>query len=347
MIGTDAERDDRLLSGILLGDSLPMRRVRERIARLARTQLPVLVDGPTGSGKELVATGLHLLSGRSGKFVAVNICAISDTMFEDALFGHARGAFTGAIDETIGYFGESNGGTLFLDEVGALPLILQTKLLRVLETRQFRPVGAKCDRQSNFRLVAATNEDLEAAVASGRFREDLLFRLRAGVIRLPPLVERREDVAQLARYFARLTARADVRQDDGTSPTLSDAAIELLDRQMWRGNVRELRHVIELAVVSASGAQVGALEMTEALRDVCGFRARQDRTSTELKRRQLIEVLRGTNGSKAAAARRLGISLSHLYRLIQSLRISERELGDDGSSASREFLSPAAPSSEM
>jgi DNA-binding NtrC family response regulator len=323
MMDSPHDRSGDLLSGILLGDSLAMRRVRARVARLAPASIPVLIEGPTGSGKELVAGGLHSLSGRAGRFVAVNVCAIGESMFEDALFGHARGAFTGAIDESIGLVGEADAGTLFLDEIGSLSVALQSKLLRVLDTREFRPVGAKRDRRSDFRLVAATNEDLSAAAAAGHFREDLLFRLRAGLVRLPTLRERREDIRVLALHFARDVMSSPTSSSAQPHENLSDAALDLLAQHAWRGNVRELKHVIELAALLAGDAHIDLAAVSQAIDDVCGPQesaARRD-TRSDLERQRVKDALEAVEWDTTLAAERLGVNRSHVYRLMQRLGI--------------------------
>lgn len=236
-----------LLSQLLIGESGEVRRLRALVEKVAVSPLSVLISGPTGAGKELVAEAIHRLSCRPGPLVAVNICAVPETMFESTLFGHVRGAFTGAVGESIGLLGEAHGGTLFLDEIGALPVRDQPKLLRVLETRIYRAVGARQDRASDFRLLAATNEDLDAAVESGRFREDLRHRMGHVTIRVPSLAERRDDIPLLVRHFADA-----VTGDE--SLKIDDDAMLLLYQQAWPGNVRELRSaVVTLAALNDTG----------------------------------------------------------------------------------------------
>ena len=178
-----------------------MRELRALIARVAPLRMPVLIEGATGTGKELAAALLHRDSGRSGGLVAFNVCALGESMFEDALFGHVKGAYTGALGESLGFLREANGGTAFFDEISGLPLPLQAKLLRAIETGVFRPIGASRDAMSEFRTVAATNEQLRELVAAGRFREDLMHRLSGITVRMPTLAERVDDIPELVRHF--------------------------------------------------------------------------------------------------------------------------------------------------
>lgn len=254
--------DGRTLAGLLLGESRLMKDLRDSIAKLAPSRLPVLIEGPTGAGKELVAEALHLASGRRGAFVPVNVCAIGEGLFESTLFGHVRGAFTGAAADQRGYLREADGGTIFLDEIAGLALAQQAKLLRAIESRAFRPVGASADTQSDFRVVAASNEPLDRLAAEGRFRADLLYRLRGTRVRVPALLERIEDVDILAQHFARHAAEA------GSSAVLAAGAIEPLRRYEWPGNVRELRAVVEHAAVLAGGAAVQRAHVEAAMRAI-------------------------------------------------------------------------------
>jgi DNA-binding NtrC family response regulator len=320
-----ANLSEQSLAALLVGRSPAMRKLRERILRLADSSLPVLIEGPTGSGKELVAQALHAFSGRPGPFVPFNVCAIAETMFEDAVFGHVRGAFTGATDDAPGYLFEADRGTAFLDEISGLPLLMQAKLLRAVETREFRPVGAKRDRRSDFRLIVATNEDLARLVSAGRFRDDLRYRLRAGVIHVPALRERPEDIPELATCFARRASGCADGNQAQRSVELSTAAIRTLELYGWPGNVRELRNVIELALVLGDNALIGSTEIAEALWDVSG--ARQSAVVVEegeFERRRLVDVLERCDWDTARAARELGMHRSHLYRVMQQLAIAPR-----------------------
>lgn len=245
------------LEAVLLGESPVMRALRADIVRYGASRLPILIEGPTGAGKELVASALHATSRRSGELVAFNVCAVGDGMFEDALFGHVKGGFTGATRDAAGYLAEANGGTVFMDEISGLGLQSQAKLLRALETGVFRPVGAARDRVSDFRLVSASNEDLGGMVARRSFRLDLLQRIGGHVLDVPSLDSRREDIPQLVRHFLR---------DGRLLASISDEAIARLQSHVWGGNVRQLRHAVQRLAIVAGGDEIGAGHVEEALR---------------------------------------------------------------------------------
>jgi len=301
------------IDDLLLGESAVMTRVRSLVARLAPTRLPVLIQGPTGAGKELVAQALHAASGRPGRFVALNVCAIPDAMVEDTLFGHVRGAFTGAAADHKGYLREADGGTVFLDEIGALSLDGQAKLLRVSETRIFRPVGAAADVQSDFRLVAATNVAMASLVRAGRFRGDLAHRISAAVVTVPPLRDHQEDVPQLARHFARAAGRALSREVD-----LSVAACDLLAARDWSGNIRELRNVVQAAVALDDGPLLGTDAIRAAL--ALGEPPAMGRDQGFAGRR-LLALLEANAWNTTLVARELGVHRGTVYRRIQALGI--------------------------
>jgi DNA-binding NtrC family response regulator len=278
-----------------------MRELRALIARVAPTRLPVLIEGPTGSGKELVAAQLHCASGRTGSLVAFNVCAIGETMFEDALFGHVRGAYTGAIGESMGFLREANGGTAFFDEISGLPLPLQAKLLRAIETGVFRPIGAARDARSDFRPIAATNDDLSELVREGRFRADLWHRMSGVVLRVPALVDRIDDVPVLARHFL------------GGGASVTDDAMAALMTRAWPGNVRELRQVLEAASVFANGViDATAIDAAVANR---GARTPKNSPARSLaERSELVAVLESAAWDTSRAASELGIHRATMYR---------------------------------
>jgi len=220
------------------------------IERIAPSEAPVLINGETGTGKELVARHIHLLSGRKGPFLAINCGAISDHLAESEFFGHEAGSFTGATGKREGWFEAANGGTLFLDEIGDLPLPLQVKLLRVLQEREVVRIGSRKSIPVDIRLVAATNVDLGHAVSAGHFRRDLLYRINIAQVRLPPLRERPGDILPLARYFAKMYSQ----RMGYSQPEFAAESIQLLNRYSWPGNIRELENVVHFALlVSKSG----------------------------------------------------------------------------------------------
>lgn len=306
---------EAILSNIILGESGVIRELRALIMRVAPLDLPVVVQGPTGAGKELVAQALHAASGRVGKSVAFNVCAVPDAMFEDALFGHVRGAFTGATSDALGYLLEADRGTIFLDEIGGLSLPLQAKLLRVIETRRFRPVGARADRTSDFRVIAATNQPLDELVEEGLFRSDLMHRLCGIVISVPPLRERVEDIPIIARHFLRTVSA------HSTPPEITDDAIRVLQEYDWPGNVRELRHTLERAVALHDGRTIGPDDIKAT---IGGFRRRHSATSTSPSastRMRLFEVLDQLDWDTQRAASHLGVHRSTIYRWMQKYGI--------------------------
>jgi len=311
----------------MVGDSEGMRAVRALIERVAPTDARVLITGESGTGKELVAAAIHRQSRRAaGPFVRLNCAAIPRELVESELFGHERGAFTGATERRHGRFELASGGTLFLDEVGDLGAEAQAKLLRALEAGEIERVGGGEAIPVDVRFVAATNKDLRAEVAAGRFREDLYFRLLVIPIPLPPLRERREDVGPLVRHFlARSQARGGLRP-----PRLADRAVQALERHPWPGNVRELANTVERIAILYSGAEVGAPEIRAILAGGAqGGGARTaaepaDRGSLaerldEFERSVILEALEAGDGSVSEAARRLHTDRPNLYRRMRRL----------------------------
>ncbi|WP_454918388.1 sigma-54-dependent transcriptional regulator [Xanthobacter sediminis] len=292
----------------LVGDSLSIRAVRDMVARVAPMPTTVLVTGESGTGKEVTARALHTASPRAQKpFVPVNCAAIAPDIIESELFGHLKGAFTGAASSREGLFFYAQGGTLFLDEVGELPPGLQAKLLRVIEDKKVRPVGAEREVPVDVRLVAATNCDLKEMVASGRFRQDLYYRLNVVNIDLAPLRERAADVAPLARLFM-----AELSMQLGVPPLeLSAAVLRQLARYPWPGNVRELRNVIERALILGDFPR----DVVPA-EDGDGEEAHSQALEA-VEKHHMLKVLSEAGGNRSEAARRLGVSRKTLDRKLK------------------------------
>jgi two-component system response regulator AtoC len=296
----------------LVGSSASMRSLREQISRAALVDANVLITGESGTGKELVARAVHLGGARAtGPFVAVSCAAVPNEILEAELFGHARGAFTGAAQSRSGLFQEASGGTLFLDEIGDMPLELQPKLLRALQERSVRPLGGAREVAADVRIVAATNRDLQAAVRAGTFREDLLFRLNVLHLDLPPLRLRERDVIELARHFL---LRASVA---GKHFQLSRDAEAPLLAYRWPGNVRELENSMNAAMALASEGHIGFDELPTRVRAQRGTQSAPSDPPPSLEdveRRHIELVLRAVGWNKARAARKLGIDRATLYR---------------------------------
>ncbi|HJR63485.1 MAG TPA: sigma-54 dependent transcriptional regulator [Gemmatimonadaceae bacterium] len=310
----------------IIGVSHALREAVELARKVAPYPLTVLLTGESGTGKELIARLIHATSRRAGAaFVAVNCGAIPETLVESELFGHVKGAFTGATIDKPGLFEEADGGTLFLDEVGELPAPLQVKLLRVLQEGDVRRVGATVSRTVDVRIIAATNRDLATDVTTGRFRSDLYYRVNVVGIRLPPLRERREDIPILVDHFLQSHARR-----LGIDPRpLAARALELLNEYSWPGNVRELANVIERALVLATGDTIEAAALPEVLRAAPGAPLPSDsdlsikRGIEQLERTLIGRALERTQGNRTRAARLL--ELSHRALLY---KIREYGLGD-------------------
>jgi two-component system response regulator HydG len=255
---------ERFSTSAIVGTSQPIRALHDFIERVADTPAPVLIFGETGSGKGLVARALHAESQRaSAPFVAVNCAALPENLLESELFGHVRGAFTGATADRVGLFAQADGGTLFLDEIGDMPASLQAKLLHVLEQNVIRPIGSERERRIDVRIIAATHRDLPVAVRQGQFREDLLYRLDVVSVRVPALRNRREDLPDLA---ARFLEQARARYPRSPVERFGAEALELLGGYGWPGNVRELAHTIEKAVLLGNGPEIVAKDLPEVVR---------------------------------------------------------------------------------
>jgi DNA-binding NtrC family response regulator len=313
----------------IIGRSAPMEHLFEQMRLVAPTRSSVLIVGDSGTGKELVANALHRASPRRNeRFLAINCGAIPSDILESELFGHERGAFTGAVTRKIGKFELAHRGSLFLDEISELYPELQVKLLRVLEERQIMRVGGSELIPVDFRLIAATNRDLEKEVADGRFREDLYYRLKVVTLRIPPLRERPGDIPQLAEHFLNLFC-----QEHGKPPQrLSPGTLELLSRFSWPGNVRQLRNVIESAVVFSQGEEITPADLPVEVREssavsTAGLPVQsvvgEPRTMADIERQAILETLERTGGHRAKAADILGIGLRTLQRKL-------KEYKDDG-----------------
>jgi DNA-binding NtrC family response regulator len=311
--------------GSLIGRTAPMLEVYKQVAHSADSSAPVLIIGESGVGKELVARAIHDHGARGREpFVAINCGAIADTLLESELFGHQRGAFTGAVADHKGVFEQAGKGTVLLDEIGDTTPALQVRLLRVLEEGEVRPVGANRSLKVSPRVIAATNAPLEQAVAEGRFRQDLYYRLSVIVIRVPPLRERRADIPLLiGSFFEDACARA------GKKQVLSAEALEALMRHAWPGNVRELRNTIERLVVSSRGAVIKAFDLADT--DLASQPRPEEpsfanlTTLDDLERRYLLHVLDAANGNRTRAAEILGIDRRTLYRMAGRFGIDLKE----------------------
>jgi two-component system response regulator HydG len=314
----------------LIGGSEKMAAVRRSLDKIAPSETTVFVAGESGTGKELVARAIHRLSRRAaGPFVKVNCGALTETLLESELFGHEKGAFTGAIKTRLGRFELADGGTLFLDEVGDIPAAMQVKLLRVLQEQEFERVGGEQPIRVDVRIVSATHKPLEQEVAAGRFRQDLFYRLHVLPVRLPPLRERREDIPALAAHFiGKLGPRTNPRVR-----RLSDAALGRLMAYHWPGNVRELENALEQALVFAEGEEIGPAALPPFLQ---APGAAEDRLEVprelslpeildDLERQLIVKAYREARGVKTETARLLGIKTSALYYKLEKYGLGQGE----------------------
>jgi DNA-binding NtrC family response regulator len=301
----------------LVGESPPFRSLLQLIERVAPSESTVLIDGETGSGKEMVAKVIHARSLRRDRpFVVVECAALQESILQSELFGHERGAFTGADRSKPGLFEVANRGTVFLDEIGETSQATQVKLLRVLDTSTFRHVGGTAEIRVDVRILAATNRDLPAMVAQGMFRQDLYYRLSTITIRVPPLRERGQDIDLLAGHFVAL-----LNERFGLRRHLSPAALQALGRHDWPGNVRELLHAIEAAMIVCEGAEIRPEHLPAAIRSRAQAPPQETTDEVlsldEMERRHIELALRKTGGHRGNAARMLGISERNLYRKLR------------------------------
>src|SRR6266403_586755 len=333
--------DERYGLENILGESIALREVLDTIRQVAPSSANVLIEGESGTGKELAAHALHNLSRRNkAKFVTVHCAALSPTLLESELFGHERGAFTGAHERRIGRFEQANGGTIFLDEVAEIDPSTQVKLLRVMsEQRAFERVGGNQTLRADVRVIAATNKNLETLVREGKFRDDLFFRLNVVRITMPPLRERKEDIPLLIRGFLRHFCK----ENNKPLVDLTSDAMDALLSYNWPGNVRELRTAIEHGVVMATGPKITLRDLPMAVRQAAGVasprgisagKAFEEKSSPldlhETERRLIVQALATTNGNVTAAAKKLGISRRTLHRKINEMNAKEKEPAKTG-----------------
>ncbi|MDH5492654.1 MAG: sigma-54 dependent transcriptional regulator [Myxococcales bacterium] len=308
-----------LKSRSIVGSAPSLRRALDVARTAATSSATVLVLGESGTGKELLARLIHDESGRKGAFVGVNLAALPETIVESELFGHEKGAFTGAIARREGRIAQAEGGTLFLDEIGELSHAVQVKLLRVIQEGEYEPVGGR-SRKASFRLIAATNRDLDAAVKAGDFREDLYYRLHVIAVTSPPLRDRRDDIPLLADHFLDLYGR----KNGKSGLRLAPEALERLVAYGWPGNVRELENVIERAVVLGRGPELGVQDLPESIAEavLCSgaLTFPIGTPLAEIERRTIQATLEHTAGDKQLAAQLLGISARTIYRKLGAER---------------------------
>ena len=309
----------------IVGRSAAMQEVFDTVRQVAGTKATVLIEGESGTGKELIAHALHRLSNRNkGPYVAVHCAALSPTLLESELFGHEKGAFTGATERRRGRFELADGGSLFLDEIGEIDASIQVKILRVLEERNFERVGGQETIETDTRLIAATNRNLRTMMEQGKFREDLFYRLFVVVIRIPPLRERREDIPLLVQHFLQISANENNRQIDGVTPD----AMQALTDYHWPGNIRELRNAIERTVVLSRSSRITLRELPVEIRNqgpsVETSGASVSPLSIDAAEKNLIvKALKSNSGNRTRAAEQLGISRRTLHRKLHEYQLTD------------------------
>ena len=310
----------------IIGQSAAMQRVFEIVAQVSDLPANILIEGESGTGKELIARAIHSSSSRvSGPFIPVNCAAIPETLLESELFGYVRGAFTDARRDRPGLFREASGGMLFLDEISEMPLTLQTKLLRVLEDKEVRPLGANQSEKVDTRVLSASNRNLDELVRNGKFRQDLYYRLNVIRIELPALRQRSEDIPLLVRYFIEKFAAGAKRNVEG----IQDDALAALKSYDWPGNIRELEHTVERAVLLGKGTLVGAEDLPTNLMArgesaiVLAQAFAKQFTLYDLEREYIGKVLESTKGNKTEAARILGVDRTTLYRKLEEYKFKD------------------------
>jgi DNA-binding NtrC family response regulator len=334
--------EDRYRFQNIVGRSARMRDLFDLVDSVAASDANILIQGESGTGKELIANAIHRRSARArGPFIKINCAALPKDLIESELFGYRRGAFTGATADREGLLEAAEGGSLLLDEIGEMPPYLQTKLLRVLQERAYRPLGSDRTVRVNFRLISATNADIDAALADGRLREDLYFRINTISLRVPPLRERTEDIPLLSEHFIEVFRERYQRGVKAMAP----AVHHLLIRHRWAGNVRELENVIERAVLVAKGTEITVADLPEAFRQQASARADfvvpPHRTLAEIERLAIQQTLERTNGNKQEAARILGLYRPTLYSKMRKHGLQD---GPDGARKAAASRAPASTS---
>ncbi len=316
----------------IIGKSRPMKELMDMVSMVAPSDATVLITGESGTGKELIARAIHRNSRRKDRpLVTVNCAALTETLLESELFGHEKGAFTGADRRREGRFMQANGGTIFLDEIGEMSLAMQAKLLRVIQEKEIQRVGSDSTLRVDVRIVAATNRDLKDDVAEGKFRQDLFYRLSVVVLNLPPLRERPEDIPLLAQHFLDKYAKRHRKMVKGFTPS----AMDMLVKHEWPGNVRELENAVERAVILLQGEYVTErelpisiprqdIEYTDSIGSDSSQPEREEPQSLEeVERRTILRALKASRGNKSAAARRLGITRRTLYKKLEKYNIRD------------------------
>jgi len=318
----------------IIGTSAAMQEVFDTVRQVADSRVTVLVEGESGTGKELIAHAIHRMSSRSkGPYVAVHCAALNSALLESELFGHEKGAFTGATERRRGRFELADGGSLFLDEIGEIDAAIQVKILRVLEERNFERVGGQETIETDTRLIAATNRNLRSMMEAGKFREDLFYRLFVVVIKIPPLRERREDIPSLIQHFLQTSAKENGREIESITPD----ALQALSAYSWPGNVRELRNAVERMVVLSRGNRITLRDLPNEIRDhqPAGDNAKLPPAAgspplsiDEAEKNLIVKALKSTGGNRTKAAEQLGISRRTLHR-----KLNEYQLHDSVSDA--------------
>lgn len=304
-----------------------MQNVLEQAYRVAQRDVSVLITGASGTGKELLAKAIHNASPRAAKpFVAINCGALPEHLLESELFGHSKGAFTGAVTEHAGLFREADGGTLFLDEIGDMPVALQVKLLRALQERQIRPVGSAKTMPINVRVLSATHRDLQQAMADGSFREDLYYRLNVVNLQLPTLEQRAEDIPLLARHVLQQSAE----RHHVKVTRFSDDALQLLATAKWPGNVRQLVNVVEQCVALTQSPVISALLVEQALSQNSSYWPTLTEARDQFERQYLIRVLQMTEGNVTRAAELAGRNRTDFYKLLKKHELSAQQVAEQG-----------------